>query len=530
MVQHDVPYLQALEEILDKGVQKGDRTGVGTISRFGMQMRFDLSEGFPLLTTKKLWFKGIVWELLWFLSGSTNVNDLPEGVQKWWLPWADKDGNLGPTYGESLRLLKTNTDDPIKVTERELPDITLRDEIQLEPEINSKDNFVGSEIKTPYGVARVIRVSNEKTSSGHKQYDVQFIETGSIRTTTKTNILRSLKDRYVPIISSVGYLGDTIIGRDSPHFFLYSIWASMIKRCYDEKDRMYRWYGGRGVSVHPNWHNFSNFYRDAQELPNWCLARKQRGKREWHLDKDYYNSNVYSRNTCVWLKSSDNSLYSGKPIISIDQTGNTRYHYNQRSCAKDLGLSDKKINRVLKGKYSQHKGYHFDYYTGEDIIRKPLPFDQVGWVLNEIRSNPNSRRLVISTWNAAKIDQCRLPPCHGLVIHFEVSNKKLSCHTYQRSADFFIGVPNNIASYALLTHIFASMTGLEVGELIYSFGDAHLYLNSVEQAKIQLSRRPKQSPKIKLNNWGQGINDWSFNDFELIDYKYHPAIKAEIAV
>ncbi|MFP3390044.1 thymidylate synthase [Brevibacillus sp. SIMBA_040] len=261
-------YLDLCQRILDEGVTKEDRTGTGTISVFGHQMRFDLSEGFPLVTTKKLHTRSIIHELLWFLSGDTNIRYLQENGVRIWNEWADKNGDLGPVYGKQWR---------------------------------------------------------------------------------------------------------SFAGRD------------------------------------------------------------------------------------------------GKTV------------------------------------------------------------DQIQWVIDEIKRNPDSRRLVVSAWNPAELDKMALPPCH-LLFQFYVANGKLSCQLYQRSADTFLGVPFNIASYALLTHMIAHVTGLEAGDFVHTLGDAHLYTNHLEQVKLQLSREPMALPKLKLNPDVKSIFDFTFDDIEIVDYESHPHIKGEVAV
>lgn len=261
-------YLDLLQYILDNGIEKNDRTGVGTRSVFGYQMRFDLQKGFPLVTTKKLHLRSIIYELLWFIHGDTNIKFLHDNNVSIWDEWADENGDLGPIYGKQWR----------------------------------------------------------------------------------------------------------------------------------------RWEG-----------------------------------------KD------------------------GKVI------------------------------------------------------------DQLSWVINEIIKNPNSRRLIVSAWNVAEISEMKLPPCHVL-FQFYVVNNKLSCQLYQRSADVFLGVPFNIASYSLLTHMIAQVTGLQVGEFIHTFGDVHLYLNHIEQAKLQLSREPFPLPQLKLNPNIKNIDDFKFEDIEIINYQAHPSIKADVAV
>lgn len=261
-------YLNLLEHILNDGVQKGDRTGTGTLSVFGHQMRFDLSEGFPLLTTKKLHMKSIIYELLWFLKGDTNVRYLQEHGVRIWNEWADENGELGPVYGH-----------------------------------------------------------------------------------------------------------------------------------------------------------------------------------QWRSWPDY-----------------------------------------------DGGV-----------------------------------IDQIEYVLNQIRTNPNSRRMIVSAWNVAEVNKMALPPCHTL-FQFYVVNGKLSLQLYQRSADTFLGVPFNIASYALLCMMIAQVTGLEPGEFIHTTGDTHLYLNHLEQARLQLTREPRPLPTMKLNPDVKSLFDFKYEDFVLENYDPWPHIKADVSV
>jgi thymidylate synthase len=261
-------YLDLLRHILEKGVEKADRTGTGTLSVFGYQMRFDLAQGFPLLTTKKLHVRSILHELLWFLAGSTNVAYLREHGVTIWDEWADEDGELGPIYGRQWRSWPT-------------PD---------------------------------------------------------------------------------------------------------------------------GGSI-----------------------------------------------------------------------------------------------------------------------------DQISKVIDQIRRNPDSRRHIVSAWNVAEVDRMKLPPCHAL-FQFWVANGRLSCQLYQRSADVFLGVPFNIASYALLTLMTARVCGLEPAEFIHTLGDAHLYLNHLEQARLQLTREPRPLPRMEIDPAITSIFDYRYEDFRLEGYDPHPAIKAPIAV
>jgi thymidylate synthase len=155
--------------------------------------------------------------------------------------------------------------------------------------------------------------------------------------------------------------------------------------------------------------------------------------------------------------------------------------------------------------------------------------NQIDQVIEQIKKNPESRRLIVCAWNVGELDQMALPPCHTL-FQFFVQDGKLDCQLYQRSADIFLGVPFNIASYALLTHMVAQVCGLEPGTFVHTFGDLHLYSNHLEQAKLQLSRQPRPLPTLRLNPIVKNIHDFAYNDFQFINYDPHPAIKAPIAV
>jgi thymidylate synthase len=261
-------YLNLLQHIIDNGVKKEDRTGTGTISTFGYQMRFNLQDGFPVVTTKKLHLKSIIHELLWFLNGDTNAKYLQDNGVRIWNEWADEDGNLGHIYG-------------------------------------------------------------------------------------------------------------------------------------------FQW-------------------------------------RSW---PDYNGGHI----------------------------------------------------------------------------------DQISQAVETIKSNPDSRRIIVSAWNVADLPNMNLPPCHAF-FQFYVAEGKLSCQLYQRSADSFIGVPFNIASYALLTMMMAQVTGLEPGDFVHTFGDLHIYTNHIEQVKLQLSREPYPLPQMKINPEVKSIFGFKYDDFELINYQSHPHIKGEVAV
>ncbi len=311
-------YLDLAQKILDEGVNKGDRTGVGTKSIFGHQMRFDLQKGFPLLTTKRVAFGLIKSELLWFLKGDTNIRFLLEHNNHIWDEWA------------------------------------------FERYVQSED-YTGPDM-TDFGLrAQEDEAFNQVYKEEMKKFTDRILEDDSFAET----------------------------------------------------------YGSLG--------------------------------------------NVYGAQWRSWPSADGGTI------------------------------------------------------------------DQIQNVIESIKNNPNSRRHIVSAWNPDEIEDMALPPCHTL-FQFYVADGKLSCQLYQRSADVFLGVPFNIASYALLTHLIAHETGLEVGEFVHTLGDAHLYSNHMEQINLQLSRDTKELPQLKLNKEKQSVFDFDVEDIEIVDYKPHKGIRAPIAV
>lgn len=486
-------YLDLLAHIRHHGRDRGDRTGVGTRSVFGRQMRFDLAENFPLLTTKKMFWKGVVEELLWFLSGSTNVNDL-DAVRHWWTSWAGPEGDLGPIYGRQYR--NARWWDEVE------PAIFGKPETQPEPSL-------GKHKRAPHS-----------TPSEQEQ-------------TLKT------------------------------------VWREMVKRCYNESCKAYKSYGGAGVHVCDRWLNFENFLEDAVKLPGWHLKKEYPG--EYSLDKDARRgSNRYGPDTCMWASEREQNANrrNSRPFTANSPDGKSVVFSSIGEAAREESLNVSAVHRCLNGGLKSHKGWRdFRYLLGpaEGKIRF-RDVDQLKNLLASIKHDPMSRRLIFNLWNTPAMEHAGLPCCHGNMVQFyceplsllerlenavrigfqeanilgewdhdefdsaNVPRYRLSCQMYQRSGDMFLGVPVNIASYALLTTMIAAECNMIPGEFVHTLGDAHIYHNHFDAVDKQLQRTPYAGPDLEITGTDFRVLDATDSNIHLINYQSHPAIKAPVAV
>ncbi len=447
-------YLDLMRHILDHGVDKADRTGTGTRSVFGYQMRFDLQAGFPLVTTKKVHLKSVIHELLWFLKGSSNVTYLNDhGVtiwDEWRVPYRlDREAGL----------------------------------IDPRPQV----------VPAPYaGTSR----------TDHLQLDDEGVR-------------------------------------------LAELWTRLMQACHDPADPGYPDLGARGVTVHPVWHDPARFIADVRTLPHWFY--KQKDWSNFVLDLSYYGAAQYGPDTAVWLRNDEVELYARQNHPTALQVtapdGTTTVHVGRDTVAGVLsGLPGDfqgyefrvlpidaqllRLNLIPHGELGPVYGVQWREWPDP---REGTTIDQIARVIDQIKRNPDSRRLIVSAWNPSEVDGMALPPCHTM-FQFYVSGGRLSCQLYMRSTDVFLGAPFNIASYSLLTMMVAQVCGLQPGEFILTMGDAHLYANHFEQVKLQLSRPPHPLPTMWIDPSVQDIGDFTFDSFKLLDYKAHPAIKAPIAV
>jgi len=531
-------YLDLLQDIIDNGVDKGDRTGIGTKAVFSRSLRFDLSKGFPLLTTKKTLFKGVAHELLWFIKGLTNIQYLTENGIHIWDDWADQNGELGPIYGkqwrqwESIVWVEPRICAKPKLQTIETPfnkDIVLdRTFVKLKP-VRGKtpEDLIGKEIKSK-NFGKFIVIKEYPTDPGNpRRFRVKFTKTGyECDSNNNINYLKQgkIKDPWFPYRFNVACVGEG--SRDS---LLYDTWHGMLQRCYDPSHIGYSRYGERGIFVCNRWLVFSDFEKDIKNLPGYHL--KCEYPDEYTLDKDFYASNCYSPKTCCWISKVEQNINRelSYALHVITPAGNEFITMGIKKLCREFGLKSASIFNCLKEKQKIHHNFKFKKIEYEGFIPRIKIIDQLKDVIAQIKHNPNSRRILVNSWNVSDLYQMKLPPCH-LFFEFQVLNGKLNCMFLMRSVDAFLGLPFNIASYALLTKMIAHICNLEPGELLFQGVDVHLYNNHVEQAIKQLQRKPFPFPELKLNSKIKNIDDFIYEDIELINYKSHKTIKAPIAI
>lgn len=518
-------YKDLLHHVLTDGHDREDRTGVGTRSVFGAQIRVsDISSGFPLLTTKKVHFKSIVHELIWFLSGDTNVKYLQDNGVKIWDAWTTEEqcarfgrqaGELGPIYQKQWNSFGSwNIAEVTRVPKR-VPSTW-----SMTP--------VRENAGKPRGGFHVLEVGAGRDNNGHRLDRIRFDNSGYECLARADHIKRKLvKDPYAASVYGVGYVGE--FKEHRLHRSLYRTWANMLERCYDPKCKEYPLYGGRGVTVATRWHCYAAFLDDVQRLPGW-YERSQYGS-EYELDKDHFGGDVYSPETCIWAPRRVNRAYShASAFEAVSPDGAVYRHISPKIFAELHGLNVNCVSKAVRGEQKHHRGWTFRRVDDPDL-RFVAPVNQIDRVIESIKTNPYSRRHIVTGWNPLEADQVALPPCHTLFQFYVREDKYLDCHLYQRSGDIFLGVPFNIASYSLLTSMIAALTGLEAGDLICSYGDLHLYSNHFDQAREQLSRRPRALPTLCLNTEGvERITDFTYDHIKIENYNPHPAIKAPVAV
>ena len=549
-------YLDLLKDVLDNGTERDDRTGVGTISVFGRQIRFNMQDGFPAVTTKALAWKAVVSELLFFCLGSSNVRRLAEikNDNKSYEKLNEKEkftiwnanyehqakalgydnGFLGKIYGFQWRKQYN-----INFSECEIVDDyqyidTYQKQSFDKKEVVLNDKHCGEIYETKTGKLKIIKkISPKDNYSGHVYYEVQYEDT-NFSCEARYDAIKNgnVKDPFKETIFSVGYFGQGVYYDKESFAYkkIKNLWNHMMSRCYNKLDKHYNAYGEKGVVVCKRWHNFSNFCADLELIHGfyeWATTS------DYELDKDMFGAKVYSPETCIFIPKK----YNGRLSINIAYEWNNHIYIGLQHLADAMGVKYHQLNRHFykhfNEKYSNVK--KIDIPQGKHIRYKLTICDQLEQVINEIKSNPNSRRLVVSAWNPVDLPTMALPPCH-YSFQFDVDGDKLSLVWFQRSVDCGTGLPFNIASYALLLHIVARMTNKIPHELIGSLGNTHIYKNHIEQVKEQLSRTPHKLPQLELPSNADYSNIDSFlksvktSDFKLLNYEHDAPLKYPMAV
>lgn len=574
-------YLDLLQTIKEKGTIKEEaRKGMpGTISLFGYQFRHNLKDGFPLLTTKKLSWNNIVYELLWFLKGDTNIKYLVDNGCNIWNEdqqmfqnrnnWTEE-GSTGYQYPW---LWRSWGEEDRKWQPKPLLNIKFP---LKQPKLNTNSKKVGKIIKSNlYGDVLVLDYL------GNNLFEVQFQNTGTIVKVSSSNLAKGeIRDVYYPDVMNIA-----CCGRDKGELDqktrkkLYVTWTNMLARCYNKDHLSYGNYGGKGKYVNNRWLCFEYFVEDVINIRGW--NNKKEDWSNWHLDKDLIgNGYEYSKENCLWLHKNDNLARNERTTYFTFKNIKTGEEYTTNNIS-EFGRKFKLGAQFIKslgtyltnGKLKSYKNWKL--IKREDISNKGV--DQIKNLIEGLKKNPMSRRHIISAWNPATLDDMALNACHTLVqfncrpipweeklelakrnpnVEMEnlaiteaaagntnfgyVPQYYLDCQLYQRSADSFLGVPYNIASYALMTHIFAKITNMVPGEFVHTFGDVHIYDNHKQQVDVQLTRTPKDLPTLKIVDEG---NDWaaiSTLDFDLIEmlgpedfiiegYNPHPSIKGKLS-
>ncbi len=515
-------YLALLQKVLTEGEFRGnERTGTGTYAIFGERLEFDLRQGLPMLTTKKIHFKSVIGELLWFLSGNTNKHVLKSKYNvSIWDEWGnDETGELGKVYGAQW----VGFGDWSTFDLKKKPEI-IRDE--------SEDLPWKGMVYDEAQFAAPILIPSGNDKSGRPLVKVEFLRSGTSRIVRKNHALKKVRDVWEPSFHEIGYLGDYV---ESPNRTkLMGTWSSMLDRCYNPRCNIFKNYGAKGVKVCKKWHCFEAFLIDAQRLP--FYHSKANNWNKYEIDKDHFGDGfLYSPSSCAWLPSRINQAYAGtRPFLAKSPDGEEFYHISVQAFSLANKLNPHCVSRCLRGERPHHRKWKFES-TEDRGLHFSSPVNQIDELVKGLINNPQSRRHLVSAWDASKIHEMALPPCHYAFQCFVHNDGYLDLSFHMRSVDLFLGAPFNILSYSLLCHILAKRCGLKAGRVIANFGDTHIYSNHIEQVKLQLSREPYSLPQLKISDRlnpadEYDISEHTMDDFEIIGYKAHPKISAPVAV
>lgn len=541
-------YLDIVNHVLNKGVAKfpvrrdpttGISTpvdgGIKTLACANVPFSHDMADGFPLLTTRKMPWQSIRVELEGFIKGITDKRWFEERNCYYWSYWCNPQQKpKGLTKEQIKTWQKTNPDlGPIGYSHgwrnfgaayKPIPFIWTSFDKNIEV-VSSEDKLVGKTFDGKYGLYTVTRFC-QQDKNYIKKYDIKFHTSGYIKNNVVASHIKSGKvyDPYFPSVYNVACYGDykTKTKLDKRQVkSLMNQWRHMIARCYNTKHDAYHRYGGNGVYVVNRWLIFENFLQDIVNIQGW--DKKLNNWKKYNLDKDLLGGNCYAPEFCSWVTREENNNHT-KLNYYFDAISPSGYHYqNQiglnRFCRKH-NLKTTSVEYSISNN-TEYNGWKF-YRKGELKNDQSNGIDQLQNIVNTLSSNPNDRRMICSAWDVKNLNTMALMPCH-MMWSVNITDNKLNLFWMQRSADVGLGVPSNIASYALLLCLLADIYGYERGNLSAIFVDCHIYENHFDKIKEQTKRSPRRLPRLEKININS-IFDWSYKDVKLSEYNPHPKL------
>lgn len=542
----EMQYLNLIQEIVDNGtVQYNERTGKKCYFYHGDMMKFDLSSGyFPLLTTKKMAVKAMIGELIGFIRATDNAKDFRDLKCNFWnananesVHWLENpnrkgEDDLGRIYGVQARNRQSFFE--VEPNIRKKPDtqkIPLPTFEEVEVDLSSNESGLVGLTYSSVRSGDFLVIDETRTETSHFKFTVKFLSTGYVkRNIQKIQILKgNVKDPYFPSVCGIAALGipeDKELAK-----FLKRTWRDIIYRCYSKKRRMNSpWYYDKNVFVDDRWLLFENFVKDFKKIDRWEL--KLEFPEKYSLDKDFYASNYYSLKTCVWALKQEQNINSdqGKQFKAISPNGEKYIEAGLGNFCNKHNLCRRSAEMALRSG-AKLKGWSFSQVKSKNIYRIRID-DQLAHVVSKIKHNPTDRRMIVDHWNPNELHLMALPPCH-MSYTFGIRDGHLDLCMYQRSCDVPLGIPMNIASYALLNLLVARITGLKPGIFTHFMWNIHIYEDQYDQVFEQLKRKPFMPPKIEIDENIKSLEDletWVTPDnFKLVGYEHHPAIKYEFS-
>lgn len=550
-------YTNLLRDVLENGVDKPDRTGIGSRSVFGRSLRWDLAQGFPIITTRKVSLRIAFEETMFFLRGYSDTKLLEEKNINIWKGNTTREfldsrglghlpeGDMGRGYGYAWRKWEYAGDDwmanveLVKVSSYRGVDADYYLDIPVEtPILTLNDDLVGKTLKSKSGKDFLV-LEKLPVKNGNSQYRVQFLDDiRAIVVVSRPNLRRGQVKNPYSRLQTGGVYGNDI--PKSPFLtHAYTLWRNMMERCHGADPIKTANYKNKGVYVDQRWRCFSNFYHDIQSLIG--FDKWLEDPSGFQLDKDYYSSLCYSKETTLFLprKYNENILnaVSGDLYIAKNKSTGREFKFTAPYFFNKLTSTKGIVDRALRLQNGNTKDWVFTKEAPPQgyVWRQKFYIDQISDLLAGLKNDPYSRRHLVSGWNPPNLAKSALPPCHMMHLYsvegdFTVNQGKLNNCFVMRSNDVPFGLPYNIMSYALLNHIFAKYLGYQPGELVYFGWDVHIYNNQFDMSREQLTREPRNLPTLNIKKELKTFDDilnLQWEDIELIGYDPHPDIKTK---